>query len=254
MITITQKILSSLYDYINSEELSKLILQEEPKLETFYKMQIDGIIHERIEKATQKWLEENVPKIVKTEFEIIIQDITDNYEKMSIICQRFGGIADTKLNPSLRKEGITWTVLSGIVWATNKYFWGFFLDQEAVALISTFWFVSTLSVGALRITKYVSNVEEIIKKSIQLRVKTMNKEKLHELLQMKLDKGLREFHRHIFTTTLPEAIDSMSYCINLMKREKTKIEQKRNVLKQLLTKIDHYQKNVDKMIRSVPKV
>lgn len=253
-MTITGKIISCLYDYIHSEELSTLILQEEPKLETFYKMQIDGIIHERMEKATKKWLEENVPKIVGTEFEIIIQDITDNNEKILKICQDFQGIAEKEINLSLKEEGITWTVLSGIVWASNKYFWGFFLDQEAAAFISTFWFVSTLSLGALMIAKPIFNVEEVIKESFQSRVKTINKEKLLELLQKKLDKGLREFIRHIFTTTLPNAVDSMSYCVNLMKRKKTKIEQKQNDLKELLTKMDHCQKDVDKMIRSVPKV
>lgn len=253
-MTITGKIISCLYDYINSEELSTLILQEEPKLETFYKMQIDGIIHERMEKATKQWLEENVPKIVRTEFEIIIQDITDNYEKLLKICQDFQGIAKKEINLSLKEEGITWTVLSGIVWASNKYFWGFFLDQEAVAFISTFWFVSALSLGALMIAKPIYNVDELIKESFQSRVKTMNKEKLLELLQTKLDKGLREFHRYIFTTTLPNAVDSMSYCVDLMKRKKTKTEQKQNDLKELLTKMDHCQNDVDKMIRSVPKV
>lgn len=254
VMTITEKIISSLYDYINSEELSTLILQEEPKLEKFYKMQIDGIIHERMEKATKKWIEENVPKIVKTEFEIVIQDITDNYEKMSNICREFEGIAEAELNLSLKKEGFVWTALSGIVWASNKYFWGFFLDQEAVALISTFWFVSTLSLGALMITKLIFNVEEVIKESFQSRVKTMTKEKLLELLHKKLDKGLRKFHRHIFTITLPNAIDSMSYCVDYMKRKKTKIEKKRNDLKHLITKMVHCQNDVDKIIRSVPKV
>lgn len=249
VMTITGKIISCLYDYIHSEELSTLILQEEPKLETFYKMQIDGIIHERMEKATKKWLEENVPKIVRTEFEIIIQDITDNYEKILKMCRKFQGIAENELNLSLKEEGVIWTVLSGIVWASNKYFWAFFLDQEAVAFVSTFWFVSTLSLGALMIAKPIFNVEEVIKESFQSRVKTMNKEKLLELLQKKLDKGLREFHRHIFTTTLPNAVDSMSYCVDLMKRKKTKIEQKQNDLKELLTKMDHCQKDVDKMIR-----
>lgn len=36
-MAIYGKIISSLYDYINSEEFSTLILQEEPKLETFLK-------------------------------------------------------------------------------------------------------------------------------------------------------------------------------------------------------------------------
>lgn len=254
VMAITGKIISSLYDYINSKELSTLILQEEPKLETFYKMQINGIIHERMVKATKKWLEENVPKIVKTEFEIIIQDITDNYEKMSNICREFEGIAEAVLNLSFKKEGFTWTVLCGIVWASNKYFWSFFFDQEAVAFISTFWFVSTLSSSALMVTKRIFNVEEVIKNSFQSCVKKMNKEKLHELLHKKLDKGLREFHGHIFTNTLPNAIESMYYCVELMKRKKTKIEQKRNDLKQLLTKMVHYQNDVDKMIIYTPRL
>lgn len=97
---IIEKITSSLYDYINSEEFSTLILQKEPKLETFYKMRIDGIIHNRMENATKMWLEENVPKIVKTEFDIILQDITDEYEKMSNLCKNLEGIAETQFNLS----------------------------------------------------------------------------------------------------------------------------------------------------------
>lgn len=111
---IIEKIISSLYDYINSEEFSTLILQKEPKLETFYKMQIDRIIHKRMENATKMWLEENVPKIVKTEFDIILQDITDEYEKMSNLCKNLEGIAETQFNLSFKEEGFSWTLLSGI--------------------------------------------------------------------------------------------------------------------------------------------
>lgn len=251
---IIEKIISSLYDYINSEELSSLILQEEPKLETFFKMQIDGIIHERMEKATKKWLEENVLKIVKTEFDKLIQDITDNYEKMLNICHNLGGIAMTELRLSLKKEGFALTALSGFVWATNKYFWSFFLDQEAVAFISTLGALTTLSLGAFMITRPIFKVEEVIKVSFKSRVKAMNRETLHALLDKKLDKGLREFHRHMFTIALPDAIRQISFCVDLMKRNKNKMERKQNDIKHLLTKMLLCQNDVDKMITSVPNV
>lgn len=109
-MAIYGKIISSLYDYINSEEFSTLILQEEPKLETFLKMKIDGIVHKRMERATKMWLDENVPKIVKTEFDLLIQDITDKYEEMSNICKSLEGISEPQFQYGIKEEGFFWTV------------------------------------------------------------------------------------------------------------------------------------------------
>lgn len=253
-MAIIEKIISSLYDYINSEEFSTLILQKEPKLETYLKMEVDGVIHRRMENATKMWLEENVPKIVKTEFDILIQDITDKYEKMSTVCKNLEGIA---VNPSefgFKEEGFSWTLLSGIAWVSNKYFWSFFLGPEAVAMVATFWVVSTLSVGALVITRQIYKVEEIIKESFTKRVKLMNKEKLHKMLDFKLDKGLREFHRHIFTMLLPNAIKNMSFFVEFLEKKKKKMEKKQDDFKHLLAKLDRCQNNVEKMITSLPQV
>lgn len=44
----------------------------ELKFEMFYKMKIDGKICDWIEEVIKMWLEENVLKIVKIEFDIII--------------------------------------------------------------------------------------------------------------------------------------------------------------------------------------
>lgn len=53
VMAIYGKIISSLYEYINSEEFSTLVLQKEPKLETFLKMKIDGIVHKRMENVVR---------------------------------------------------------------------------------------------------------------------------------------------------------------------------------------------------------
>lgn len=253
-MAIYGKIISSLFDYINSEEFSTLILQEEPKLETFLKMKIDGIVHKRMERATKMWLDENVPKIVKTEFDLLIQDITDKYEEMSNICKSLEGISEPQFQYGIKEEGFFWTVASGIAWVGHNYFWSFFFGPQAVAIISTFWVFSTLSVGTLDITKQMYKVEEIIKESFTKRVKSMNKEKLHNLLQKNLDKGLREFHRQIVTIVLPNAIQNMSFCVDLLEKKKRKMEKKQDDFKHLLTKLDRCQNDVDKMITSVPQV
>lgn len=254
IMVIIGKIISSLYDYINSEEFSTLILQMEPKLETFLKMKIDGIIHKRIEKATKMWLEENVPKIVKTEFDLHIQDITDKYDEMSNICKNVEGISESQFKYSFEEESLILTLASGLAWVGHKYFWSFFFGPQAVAIISTFGVVSSLSAGTLDITKQMYNAEEIIKESFTKRVKSMNKENLHKLVQKNLDKGLREFHRQIVTIVLPNAIQNMSFCSNLLEQKKKEIEKKQDDFKHLLTKLDRYQNDVDKMITSVPHV
>lgn len=244
--------ISSLYDYINSEEFSNMILQTEPKLETFYKMKIDGKIRDRIEKATKMWLEENAPKIVKTEFDIIIQDITDKYEKMSNICREFEGIAE--FNNTFKKEGFLMTLASGIAWVSNKFIWSFFFGPVAVTVISGISVLYTLSVGGLIITRQVMEVEEIIQDSFKNRVKSMNKEKLQMLLHNKFEKGLREFHRHIFTILLPNAIRNMSYSVDLLKKNQIRMEEKQNHFKRLLTEMVRCQNDVDKIITCVQRV
>lgn len=118
---------------------------------------------------------------------------------------------------------------SGIAWVGHNYFWSFFFGPQAVAIISTFWVFSTLSVGTLDITKQMYKVEEIIKESFTKRVKSMNKEKLHNLLQKNLDKGLREFHRQIVTIVLPNAIQNMSFCVDLLEKKKRKMEKNRMI-------------------------
>lgn len=256
MNDIIGKMISSLYDYINSEEFSNMILQTEPKLETFYKMQIDGKICDRIEKATKMWLEENAPIIVKTEFDIIIQDITDKYKKMSNICREFEGIAEFKNNQ--REEGFAMTLavtlVSGIAWVSTKFFWSFFLGPGAVFFFSLSSVLYTLSVGALMITRQGIKVEKIIQDSFKIRVKSMNKEKLQTLLHNKFEKGLREFHRHIFTILLPSAIRDMSFSVDLLKKNQIRMKKKENHFKRLLTEMVRCQNDVDKIITSVPRV
>lgn len=82
----------------------------------------------------------------------------------------------------------------------------------------------------------------------------MNKEKLHNLLQKNLDKCLREFHRQIVTIVLPNAIQNMSFCVDLLEKKKKKMEKKQDDFKHLQTKLDRCQNDVDKMITSVPQV
>lgn len=249
---IIGKMISSLYDYINSEEFSNMILQTEPKLETFYKMQIDGQIRDRIEKATKIWLEENAPKIVKTEFDILIQDITDKYEKMSNICRQFEGIAE--FNNTFKEEEFVMTLASGIAWVSNKFIWSVFLGAVAVIVISEISVLYTLAVGALMITRQFIKVDKIIHDSFKNRVKSMNKEKLQTLLHKKFEKGLRECHRHVFTILLPSEIRNMSYSVDLLKKNQIRMEKKQNHFKRLLTEMVRCQNDVDKIITAVPRV
>lgn len=236
----------------NTEEFSNMILQTEPKLETFYKMQIDGKIRDRIEKATKMWLEENAPKIVIAEFDIIIQDVTDKYEKMLNICRKFKGIAE--FNFTFKEEGLVMTLASGIAWVSNKFFWSFFLGPVAGSVISAISAVSLFSVGSLTITGKFMKVEEIIKDSFKNRVKSMNKENLQTLLHKRFEKGLREFHRHIFTILLPSEIRNMSHSVDLLKKNQIRMEKKQNHIKRLLTEMVRCQNDVDKIITSVPRV
>lgn len=82
----------------------------------------------------------------------------------------------------------------------------------------------------------------------------MNREKLHTLLHTKLDEGLREFHRYMFKIVLPTVIQNMSFNVNLRKTNKNRMENKQNAFKHLQTKMARCQNDVDKMIKSIPKV
>lgn len=252
-LRIIGKIVPSLHDYINSDEFSKLILQEEPKLEKYLKIKIDGEIHNRIEKATKCWLYENVPQIVETEIEMLLQDITDIYHKMLGISQNFKGIAEIQLNSRLKLTDVSWTVAGGFAWVSNSVFSSFFIGPQAVLLISTFLGLFTLSSVVLQISIQTKKAEEIIKESFEKRVKSMDCEKLHDLLQKNLDKGLREFHRHIFTKVLPEAIQNMSFCVRVMEENKQKLEEKQDKVKKLLTKFNGCQNDVANIMTSVSK-
>lgn len=252
-LRIIENIVPSLHDYINSEEFSRLILQEGPKLETYLKINIDGEIHKRIEKATKCWLYENVPEIVKTEFDLLLQDITDRYQKMMSISQNVKGIAEIQFNSRLKLKDVSWTVGSGFVWVSNTFFWSFFIGPHAVLLISTFLGLFTLSLGVVQIGKQFRKVDKIIQESFGKRVKSMNRQKLHDLLRKNLDKGLREFHRHIFTKALPEAIQNMSYCVGLMKDNKKIMEEKQDKVRDMLTEFNGCQNDVANIMTSVSK-
>lgn len=252
-LRIIEKIVPSLHDYINSEEFSKLILEEEPKLETFFKMNIDGEVHNRIEKATKSWLFENVPQIVKTEIDMLLQDITDRYKKMMSISQNVKGIAGIQFTSRLKLKDVSWTVGSSFVWFGNTFFWSFFFGPQGVILISTFLGLCTLSLGVVQIGKQFTKVEKIIQESFEKRVKSMNREKLHDLLQKNLEKGLREFHRHIFTKVLPEAKQNMSKCADLMEEDKKDMKVKQDKVGDLLTQFDGCQKEVANIMTSVSK-
>lgn len=82
----------------------------------------------------------------------------------------------------------------------------------------------------------------------------MNEEKLHTLLHTKLDKGLREFHRHMFKIVLPTVIQNMFFNVNLRKKNKNRMENKQNDFKHFQSKMAGCQNDVDKMIKLVPKV
>lgn len=252
-LRIIDKIVPSLHDYINSEEFSRLILQEEPKLKTYFKMNIDGEIHHRIEKATKCWLYENVPKIVKTEFDLLLRDINDRYQKMMNISQNVKGIAEIQFNSKLELKDLSWTVGSGFVWASNTFFWSFVIGPQAVILILTFLGLFTLSLGVVQIGKQFRKVEEIIEESFEKRIKSMHRQKLHDLLQKKLEKGLREFHKHIFTEALPDAIKNMSYCVDIMNQNKSEMEGKQNKVRDLLPKFNLCKNDVANIMMSVSK-
>lgn len=73
-------------------------------------------------------------------------------------------------------------------------------------------------------------------------------------LQKNLEKNLREFHPHIFTEVLPEAIQNISYCVGLMKENKEKMGKKRYKFKDLLNKFKSGQNDVANIMTSVSKV
>lgn len=113
MTGIIEKTVSNLHDYVHSEEFSKLVLHQEPRLETYFKVQIDGQIHHRIEKATNKWLNENVPLIVKSEFDTSLQGT--RYMKMSNLLTSIVGETEhnIELLSNFQRIGISRAILRG---------------------------------------------------------------------------------------------------------------------------------------------
>lgn len=233
MKAIIENTVSSLHDYVNSEEFSRLVLNQEPKLETYFKVQIDGQIQERMEKATIMWLKENIPLIVNSEFDIILQDTT-RYEKMSNFLQSFRGLAERNIvrMSNLQRMGVSWAIFGG-----NSLLLSFLFGSQAMFLMSPFWAVSALSLGVAAFTIQLKSVEAISKDSFEKRVKSISAEKLHTLLHQKLEKNLREVHRHIFSDVLATAIQNMSNCVDLMSKNETKMDTKQNDSKSLLSEI-----------------
>lgn len=253
-LRIIGKIVPSLYQYIHSNEFSRLILEAEPKIETFSKIKIDGEIHDRMEKATLSWLKENVTLIIKAEFDIILQDIKDSYGNMSSFYQDLEAIADTQFNSKFKLNGYSWTFASGFAGVSNAVLCSFFFGPQALLLTSTFWVFSTLSLGAVALSKQITDVKEVINESFKKRVESMNSQKLHDLLHKKLNKGLREFYQNILTKDLPESIQNMDFWVELLKKKKTRMNGTQAVLKGIRREIDRCQNDVAKLITSVSKV
>lgn len=230
---IIENTVINLYEYVNSEEFSRLVLHQEPKLETYFKVQIDGQIIKRMEKAIIMWLNENVPLIVNSEFDIILQDIT-SYEKMSNLLQSFKVLAERNIvrMSNLQRMGVSWAVFGG-----NSLFLSLLFGPQAPFLMSPFWAVSALSLGVAAIAIQFNSVEAISRDSFEKRVKSISGEKLHILLHHKLERKLREFHRQIFSDVLATAIQSMSNCVDLMSKNVAKMDTKQNDSKSLLAKI-----------------
>lgn len=224
---IIEKTVSNLHDYVHSEEFSKLVLRQEPRLETYFKVQIDGQIHHRIEKATNKWLNENVPLIVKSEFDTSLQGT--RYMKMSNLLTSIVGETEhnIELLSNFQRIGISRAILRG-----SSLLFSFFLVPGA-----TFMTVPILFLGVAAITLQFSSVEEISRNSFEKRVKLISREKLHTLMHQNLEKHLRAFHRHIFSDVLAIAIQNMSKCVDLMTKNETKTNTKQNDFKHLLSEI-----------------
>lgn len=193
MMGIIEKTVSNLHDYVNSEEFSRLVLHQEPRLATYYKVQIDEQIHNPMEKATIKWLNENVPLIIKSEFDTILQSST-KYEKMSDLLKSFNGITEKNIGrlSDLQQTVVSWTILGG-----SSLLVGVLLGPQTAFLASP-WAISALSLSVAAITMQLSSVEEISKDSFEKRVKLISREQLHTFMHQKLEKHLRAFHRHIF--------------------------------------------------------
>lgn len=229
---IIENTVSNLYDYVNSEEFSRLVLHQEPKLETYFKVQIDGQIIKRMEKAIIMWLNENVPLIVNSEFDIILQDIT-SYEKMSNLLQSFKVLGERNIvrMSNLQRMSGSWAVFGGNSLLLSLLL---FSPQEPF-IMSPFWAFSAMSLGVAAIAIQFNSVEAISRDSFEKRVKSISGEKLHILLHHKLERKLREFHRHIFSDVLATAIQSMSN--DLMSKNVTKKDTKQNDSNSLLSKI-----------------
>lgn len=77
---------------------------------------------------------------------------------------------------------------------------------------------------------------------------------IHDLLHKKLYKGLREFYQNILIKDLPESIQYMNFCVELLKKKTTRMNGTQAVLKGIRDEIDGCQNDVAKLITSVSKV
>lgn len=144
--------------------------------------------------------------------------------------------------------------LSQVVLQVSAVLCSFFFGPQALLLTSTFWVFSTLSLGAVALSKQITDVKEIINESFKKRVESMNSLKLHDLLHKKLNKGLREFYQNILTKDLPESIQNMDFCVELLKKKKKRMNGTQAGLKGIRREIDRCQNDVAKLITSVSKV
>lgn len=104
---------------------------------------------------------------------------------MLSISQNFKGIAEIQFNFRLKLTDVSWKCSKWFC-KGQQHFFCFFFGLQTVLLISTFVGLFTLSFGVVQVGKEFSKVEEIFQESFRKRVKSMDCEKLHDLLKNNL--------------------------------------------------------------------
>lgn len=252
---ILQNLTKDLHGYIHSVELTNKVLQAEPALSSFMKINIDREIGKRIKIATESWITKYVPEIIEEEVKCrIFEKAKELSRELEHLKEKLSGISHTFTSESASVKGIMWTLVTGTGCVFNKIFWGALLGPQAAFVMSTLWLVTYASTGILDISNVSVDADKVIKTSFENRIQSLSFEGVLRIMKDRYERHLRKVYNNIYEKLLPDELQHLKQSMDDVDKNRDELGRRQADVESLDRELESYNRELEAIMNPQKKM
>lgn len=252
---ILQNLTEGLHGYIHSVEFTNKILQAEPALSSFMKINIDREIGNRIKIATESWITKYVPEIIEEEVKRHIFEKAEELSKeLEHLKEKLTGISHTFTTESASVKGVMWTLATGTVCVFNRIFWGAVLGPQAAIVISALGLVTSTSAGILDISKLSVDTDMVIQMSFEKRIQSLSFKGVLTIMKERYDCHLRKVYNNIYKKLLPDELQHLKQSMDDVDKNREELGRKQADVDSLARELESYNRELEAIMNPQKKM